>query len=52
MIKLATLILAIVVAMEISKYLDGKGKKIKDKIIRIKRTIIKWIKKKIAQFKS
>jgi len=49
MIEIVTVILEIVIAIEISKSLNGRRAKIKDQLIRAKRTFIKWIKNKFKK---
>ena len=49
MIEFIELVLAIVVAMEISISLKGKRAAIRDRYIRVKRTFVNWIKRKFPE---
>lgn len=49
MIEFIELVLAIVVAMEISISLKGKRAVIRDRYIRAKRTFVNWIKRKFPK---
>jgi hypothetical protein len=49
MIEIITVVLEIVLAIEISKGLNGKRARARDLFIRAKRTLINWIKNKLKK---